>query len=244
MSIAADLRALGLGSDDRVVVHSSLRAIGADADEVVDALAGTVALTVVPTFTYDRPADAPSRTGAVAEAFRQRAGAVRSVHHSHSVAAIGAGADELCAGHELVAATDLGSPLDRLADAGGYVLLLGVGHTANTTVHVGEFHAGAPYLDIPFDPSWPANGDMRFAGCSRAFGAVERPLRARSAIRDGRVGGAPAQLVPGAVVIEETVALLRADPLALLCTDPGCHRCSLSRDRDARARAAAAGRAR
>jgi aminoglycoside 3-N-acetyltransferase len=180
----------------------------------------------------------------VAEALRLRPEAIRSHHHSHSVAAIGAGAAELCEGHELLAATGVGSPLDRLAQAGGYVLLLGVSHTSNTTVHVGEFHAGAPYLGIPFDPSWPTGGDTRFAGCSRAFGAVERPLRERGAIRDGRVGRALAQLVTGRAVIEETVALIRADPLALLCTDPDCYRCSLMRDRDARDRAAAADRVR
>ena len=76
------------------------------------------------------------------------------------------------------------------------MLLLGVGHTANTTVHVGEFHADAPYLDIPFDPDWPTHGSDRFPGCSRAFGLLERPLRDRGAIRDGKVGGALTQLVP------------------------------------------------
>jgi aminoglycoside 3-N-acetyltransferase len=244
VSIAGDLRALGLGAGDRVVVHSSLRAVGADADEVVDALAGTVELVVVPAFTYDAPPDAPGRAGALAETLRRRSGAVRSAHHSHSVAALGAGAAELCEGHDRVAATAAGSPLDRLAEAGGQVLLLGVSHTSNTTVHVGESRAGAPYLDIPFDPSWPTGGDTEFAGCSRAFGVLERPLRERGAIRDGRVGRALAQLVAGRAVIEETVALLRRDPLALLCTDPSCYRCALSRDRDARGRAAGADPAR
>ena len=60
---------------------------------------------------------------------------------------------------------------------------------------------------------------------------LERPLRERAAIRDGKVGGALAQLVPAAAVIEATVALLRADPAALLCTDPGCYRCSRARAR-------------
>jgi hypothetical protein len=32
-------------------------------------------------------------------------------------------------------------------------------------------------------------------------------------------------------VIEATVALLEADPAALLCTDPGCYRCSRARAR-------------
>lgn len=228
---------IGLRLGDRVVVHSSLRAVGLDAEELLDRLldaVGAEGLVVMPTFTYDNEnfaPDMPSRTGALAEVFRRRPDALRSLHPTYSVAAIGAGAAELLERHERTGATAVDSPLDRLAGSGGLVLLLGVGQTSNTTAHVGEFHADAPYLDIPFDPAWPTHGHDRFPGCSRAFGALERPLRERGAIRDGMVGRALAQLLPGSAVIEETVALLRADPVALLCTDPGCYRCSRARDR-------------
>ena len=226
---------IGLRPGDRVVVHSSLRAVGVGAEELIDELLAAVGpsgLVAMPTFTYDNASlapDTPSRTGALAEAFRLRPAALRSAHPTYSVAAIGAGAAELLEGHERVGATAVGSPLDRLAAAGGLVLLLGVGQTSNTTVHVGEFHAEAPYLGIPFDPGWPTHGDDRFPGCSRAFGVLERPLRERGAIRDGKVGNALAQLVRGDAVIESTVELLRADPAALLCTDPECYRCSRAR---------------
>lgn len=226
---------IGLDQGDRVVVHASLRAAGLDAEELIDGLltaVGPRGLVVMPTFTYDTETfdpDTPARTGALAEAFRRRPEALRSSHPIYSVAAIGEGAAELLDGHAAAGATGLDSPLDRLAASGGHVLLLGVGQTSNTTVHVGEFHADAPYLDIPFDPDWPTHGYDRFPGCSRAFGVLERPLRERGAIRDGKVGNALAQLVPGAAVIEETVELLRSDPTALLCTDPDCYRCSRAR---------------
>ena len=226
-----------IGSGDRVVVHSSLRATGLDAEELIDELldaAGPRGLVVMPTFTYDNETfdgDTPGRTGTLSEVFRRRPEAVRSSHPTYSVAAIGDGAGALLEGHERVGATAVDSPLDRLAAAGGLVLLVGVGHTSNTTAHVGEFHADAPYLDIPFDPAWPTHGFDRFPGCSRAFGTLERPMRERGAIRDGKIGRALAQLVPGADVIEVTVALLAADPAALLCTDPGCYRCSRARAR-------------
>jgi aminoglycoside 3-N-acetyltransferase len=269
VTIDDDLRSLGLGAGDRVVVHSSLRAVGrveGGADTMVDALLdvlGPEGLLVVPTFTYTTrrfdPAVVPGRTGALAETVRLRAGAVRSLHPTHSVAALGAGARELCAGHEDLAATDVNSPLDRLARGGGYVLLLGVGHIANTTVHVGEFRARAPYLDVSPRPDWPRVHEIetggetrvveydRFPGCSRAFGVVERGLRDRSAIRDGRVGRAESQLMLGEWLIEETVALLERDTRALLCSDALCHhRCArvrekLSRDAGARGREAEAG---
>jgi aminoglycoside 3-N-acetyltransferase len=230
---------IGLRPGDRVVVHSSLRAVGLPADELIDRLleaVGPQGLVAMPTFTYDNEtftADTPSRTGTLTEVFRRRPEALRSAHPTYSVAAIGDGAAGLIAGHERVGATAVDSPLDRLAASGGFVLLLGVGHVSNTTAHVGEFRADAPYLDIPFDPAWPTHGFDRFPGCSRAFGLLERPLRERGSIRDGTVGRALAQLVPGSSVIDETVALLRTDPTALLCTDPGCYRCSRARGRSA-----------
>ena len=228
---------IGLRSGDAVVVHASLRAVGLDANELIDALleaVGPDGLVVMPAFTYDNEryrSDLPVRTGMLAETFRRRPDARRSAHPTYSVAAVGSGAAELLEGHERTGATGRDSPLGRLAASGGQVLLLGVGHVANTTVHVGEFEADAPYLDIPFDPAWPTHGADRFPGCSRAFGAIERPLRERDAIRDGTVGHGIAQLVPGAAVLETTVELLRADPAALLCTDPGCYRCSRARAR-------------
>lgn len=251
-ALVDDLRELGLGAGDRVVVHSSLRAVGrveGGAETVVDALLEVLepqGLLVVPTFTYTTerfdPAREPGRTGAIAEAVRVRPGAVRSLHPTHSVAALGAGARELCANHESLAGTDVGSPLDRLARAGGHVLLLGVGHIANTTIHVGEFRAHAPYLSIPISPAWPSVHEIvtgnevrtvryeRFPGCSRAFGVVERGLRERALIRDGRVGRAESQLILGEALIDEAVALLEADVQALLCAGvQRCHRCARAR---------------
>jgi aminoglycoside 3-N-acetyltransferase len=218
------------------------------AGTVVDAVLEAIedhGLLVVPTFTYDNArfdGTEPARTGAIAEAARRRPGAVRSTHPTHSVAAIGADAADLCRNHYLRPGTDVDTPLDRLAASGGTVLLIGVGQVVNTTVHVGEFHANAPYLGIPFSPSWPREHVVavgrdaeravaydRFPGCSRTFGVVERGLRARGAIRDGALGDALAQLVDGGAIIDETVELLDGDPSVLLCRDAGCYRCSRAR---------------
>jgi aminoglycoside 3-N-acetyltransferase len=254
VTLVDDFRRLGIAAGDRVVVHSSLRRVAAAPDELAGALLEVLepeGLLVVPTFTYGREPfklSTPGRTGALAEHVRQLGGAVRSRHPTHSVAAVGPGATALCAGHEQLDATQVGTPLERLAAGGGHILLLGVGHVSNTTVHVGEFKAQAPYLDIPFRPDWPRLGYSRFPGCSRAFGVVERGLRERGAVRDGDVGAAEAQLVRGLDVIWETVALLDGDAASLLCADPACYRCTRARARLTRAggrgRGAAADRAR
>ena len=159
-SIADDLRRLGVQESDALVVHSSLRSLGkveGGAGAVIAALLDAVGpdgLLVVPTFTYFTqvfdPTIDPCLTGLIPETARAWPGAVRSWHPTHSTAAIGNEATTLCEAHHLVGGNGLGSPLDKLAARNGKILLLGVGHNANSTIHVGEAHAGVAYLDIPF----------------------------------------------------------------------------------------------
>jgi aminoglycoside 3-N-acetyltransferase len=249
--LKAHFRRIGLERGDAVVLHSSLRSIGrvdGGAETVVFALLealGPEGLLVAPTYTYwtqrFNPESDPSLTGRISETIRRWPGAVRSWHPTHSVAAIGKGAGELCVGHQLVGAISHGSPLDRLAAQGGRILLLGVGHVTNSTIHVGEVHANAPYLDIPFSadsftsatvvtPSGDVSVEIKQpSGCSRAFGVIEHALRQRGAIRDGLVGEAVTQLLRGQDVIDTVVDLLRVDPAALLCNDPDSYRCAQAR---------------
>jgi aminoglycoside 3-N-acetyltransferase len=251
-SLIETFRSLGIESGTRLVVHSALRNLGpveGGADTVLDALLeciGRSGLLVVPTFTYNNdvfdPEATPSRTGILTEILRKRHGAVRSLHPTHSVAAIGEGAVTICEGHHKVPALGINSPMDRLAKMGGGVLLLGVGHTSNSTVHVGEAYARVPYLDIPLNPHLPSRipvvGFVRLEvdlydppGCSRAFGVIEASLRQRGAIRDGMVGKGLVQWMLGQDVISSTKDLLHQDAAALLCNDPGCYRCSRGRQR-------------
>ncbi|HVF11163.1 MAG TPA: AAC(3) family N-acetyltransferase [Abditibacteriaceae bacterium] len=252
-TIADDLRRLGVRRHDALVVHSSLRSLGkveGGAQAVIAALLDVIGpggLLVLPTFTYwtqvfDPNID-PCLTGLIPETARAWPGAVRSLHPTHSVAAIGAGAETLCAGHHRVAGSGLGSPLDKLAARDGSILLLGVSHNTNSTIHVGEAHAAAGYLDIPFragsfstatviTPGGPLEVSLQYpAGCSKAFGAVEKVLRDRLQVRDGMVGSSLAQRVKAQAVIAATVDILSADPAGLLCTDPHCYRCTQSRER-------------
>ena len=131
------------------------------------------------------------------------------------------------------------SPLGRLARSGGKVLLIGVNHTSNSTVHVGEEAAGS---HKPLPPEGlPAvlvrRTDGRVANCtldtspscSAAFGAVEAALRQAGAIRDGLVGNAMSQLMTGRSVLDAVAAMLARNPHALLCNRPSCGPCSRSR---------------
>ena len=90
---------------------------------------------------YD-PAVTPSlNMGVLAETLRLWPGATRSAHPARSFAALGAKADTVVAEHRLESPTGEGSPLAKLYDLGAHVLLLGVGHDKNTSLHLAEDRA-------------------------------------------------------------------------------------------------------
>jgi aminoglycoside 3-N-acetyltransferase len=79
--------------------------------------------------------------GAVPELLRTWPGAVRSAHPAFSLAALGPQANYLVAGHALEEDSGDHSPLGKLYELDGHVLLLGVEHWNNTSLHLAEFRA-------------------------------------------------------------------------------------------------------
>lgn len=245
-TLRAGLRGLGLAEGDRVVVHSSLSSLGhvdGGADAVVDALLGTVGTdgtVAVPTFTrYDEPYDpetSPSTTGAVTEALRRREAAVRSLHPTKSVTAIGPDASNVVADHDPTNSIGPGSPLHRLSKHDGRILLLGTNHTTNSTIHIAERLADVPYRDQVAMTETTVGGkvepvEVNRVHCSRGFEVVGPLVRAAGIVSRGRVGQAEARLLDGERLLSLTVELLDAAPGALLCSVPDCDRCQYARER-------------
>lgn len=250
--IVSALHGAGIAHLRRLLMHSSLHSIGqveGGGATVVDALLevlGPNGTLMVPTFNYTLgerdpfdPKRVPSQCGIATETVRQRSEAIRSLHPNYSVAAIGKDAESLTREHWKAEAVGVGSPIDRIARGGGYVLLLGVKHDSNSTMHVGEAYAQATYRGVRFDPSWPRTAKVRTPsgdlvelsledepGCSTGYGVIETPLRERGLIRDFKIGQAKCQLIKGLDVIETTVAILRDRMSALLCTNPDCYFCT------------------
>ena len=251
------LHALGLPAGSVVVVHTAMSAFGhlvGGAPAVVEAVRtviGPAGTLVVPTMTwftcymraptwppppsvepYDPPITFPDRNmGQVPHAvWRQRA-AIRSPHPLMSITALGPRAADLASDHPL---EDPLRPYRRLAEGGGYVLLLGVDHTRNTTIHAAEFLLDLPHLS---GPAYALVTDFGTVTGSRIVSMPREPdcsegfnrLAGRIPRREWQIGHAIAWLCRGQDVIDTAVAALRADPTALLCDRPRCRTCSRGR---------------
>jgi aminoglycoside 3-N-acetyltransferase len=82
--------------------------------------------------------------GAVVECFARLPDAVHSGHPALGFVAHGAAADELMRPHPLASGLGDDSPLGRLYDAGARIVLIGVGHANDTSLHLAEHRAEWP----------------------------------------------------------------------------------------------------
>ncbi|MEM9627097.1 MAG: AAC(3) family N-acetyltransferase [Pseudomonadota bacterium] len=146
-SLTAELDRLPISTGAAVLVHSSLKALGyveGGPGTVVEALIEAVCerrggTLMLPTFSIDgtmhrtlisgRMFDqrsTPSNLGAIPEAFRRHPGIQRSLHPTHSFAALGPKAEALTKDHHR-AGSSFGddTPMAKLLAGNGYLLGLG-----------------------------------------------------------------------------------------------------------------------
>lgn len=93
---------------------------------------------------YDPTLTPVRQMGAIVDCFRSQPGTVRSGHPYMSFAARGPHAAAITRGHALEAGLGEQSPLARVYDLEAWVLLLGVGHGNNTSLHLAEHRARLP----------------------------------------------------------------------------------------------------
>lgn len=162
---------------------------------------------------YDPDLSPTYKMGVIPECFRKQKGVLRSSHPHVSFAAWGRHAAEVTGSHSLDYGLGEGSPLARIYDLDGYVLLLGVGHGNNTSLHLAEARsryvtaaqitANAPvtidgvrqwisFQDVDGDPS-----DFETLGNDYE--------RAGGPVIHGRIAQAPAILLPQRPLVDYAV---------------------------------------
>ena len=152
-----------------------------------------------------RPAVTPTRgMGAIPECFRSYPDTTRSRHPTYSFAAQGPDAEFVVGDHSYDHGLGEGSPLARVYDRDGTVLMLGTGYDTNTSFHLAEHRADREQTVSTHEvPVIGPDGDREtvtyeqldydsgdFAAVGRDF-EDERP----EAVAEGTVGLANAKLV-------------------------------------------------
>ncbi len=235
-----------------VIAHASLSAFGSvegGAEIVVEALLNVFPGVMMPVFTYkvmvtplvgppdngltygsgrdanhmaefftpDMPAD--PLMGIIPETLRRHPGARRSLHPILSFAGV-----NVDFALRTQTRNEPFAPIGALAARGGWVLLLGVDHTVNTSIHYAERLAGRKaFVRWALTPQGVVECP-NFPGCSSGFQSIAPYLEKTT--RHVRIGNATVQAVPLKAVFEATAACLQKDPLALLCTQETCERCA------------------
>lgn len=158
-SLIRQLQEAGIDGSGTLLMHSSMKSIGpveGGADTVLDALGAYMqdGLLVLPTHTWsyikaDNPRyeveNSPSCIGILPELFRKRPGVIRSLHPTHSVAALGRDAAEFVEGAERFdTPCHRESPWGKLLDRKATIILVGVDLRRNTFIHGIE-----EWVDIP-----------------------------------------------------------------------------------------------
>lgn len=220
--IASDLHALGLRSGDSVLTHSSFKSLGKGGtpNDLISAIfraVGPEGTAIFPTHTWatafpESPPTFDVRTtssaliGTVPEHARVLPGGVRSVHPTHSVIAFGANAGWVTEAHYDGGLCGIDSPYERLCrmpTGTGYILLLGVDHERNTSLHMPEELRNIPgALTVPV--MCPVTGydgvermrESRFHIWSRRrFMVIDEEADQLGIQRKGKVGEAECRLI-------------------------------------------------
>jgi aminoglycoside 3-N-acetyltransferase len=240
-----------------VIAHASLKKFGkieGGAGTVLKAMLTSFSGVIMPTFTYKTmitPQVGPANNGItygsngdlnkMAEPFHAtmppdkmmgslptqllyEKGVLRTSHPILSFAGIQA--DDILLSQTLF---DPLAPFRELAEKDGWVVLINVDHSVNTSMHYAEKLAGRrQFVRWAMTPGRIVECPG-FPGDSTGFNAIEEYIQPDTR-RVDMDKGAFIQAVSLKRLLSATVELIKKDPLALLCQRSDCERCNAVRE--------------
>ncbi|MDR2933380.1 MAG: AAC(3) family N-acetyltransferase [Oscillospiraceae bacterium] len=241
-NLLQDLAVLNIERTGTLLVHLSYKSIGdveGRGDTVLDALSAYMAqgLLVLPSHTWANVNDrnpvmdaayTPTCVGALTELFRKRPNVCRSLHPTHSLAALGAEASDFVSGEERInTPCGKGGAYYKLWERNAQILLIGVNFTRNTFIHGVEEWDGAVGSISPkptelyvITPEGRRLHTPQYRHCapigSETFSKLEPQAVQEGVLSIGRFGDATARLMRAAPLRELVAARLRENPRYLL----------------------------
>jgi aminoglycoside N3'-acetyltransferase len=240
------LSSLGVEEGGVLLVHTSFRAVAPIQDGPQGLIAalhesvGKDGTLVMPAWSSGDDIFDPGRSevskslGIVAQTFWRMPEVLRS-DHVHAFAASGPLAREILRDPLPLPPHIPASPVGRVHELDGQVLLLGVNHDADTTIHLAEILGGAPYRTkkscMVLQNGTPTRLEYgENDHCCERFALVDDWLLAAGLQSAGVVGHASARLARSRAIVECVVPRLQRDPLVFLHdADRGCAECDEAR---------------
>jgi aminoglycoside 3-N-acetyltransferase len=245
--ILDQLRALGIQPGDVLLVHTSFRAVrpveGGPAGLIaaLQAAVGPEGTLAMPSWPGDDELFNAVRTpaaadlGVVADTFWRMPDVLRS-SHPFAFAARGPRAREVVEGELPRPPHGVDSPVGKIHDLDGQILLLGAGQDANTTIHLAEGLAEVPYRIRGHVTVMEQGRPRRLEvdepdHCCQRFALADGWLRDDGAMSEGTVGQAHARLMRSRNVVRIVRERLDRDPLTFLhAPAAGCDECDSARE--------------